>query len=237
MPRPATEEAPRILALWQGSWVAALAVGCLVWGLIVWSVIFHRRKRHKQEIPPQTRYNMPIEVLYTAVPLIIICVLFYFTARDESALLKKEANPPHTVNVVGYQWSWAFNYKEDVSGTQGVYETGTPSNRPTLYLPVNEKVRFKLTSRDVIHSFWVPNFLFKMDIIPGKMNEYEATPKRTGTFQGKCAEFCGVDHSRMLFDVKVVSKADYNAHLRKLKAKGNTGAVPSGITTTGGEKK
>lgn len=237
MPRPATEEAPRILSLWQGSWVAALAVGCLVWGLIVWSVIFHRRKRHKQEIPPQTRYNMPIEVLYTAVPLIIICVLFYFTARDESALLKKENNPPHTVNVVGYQWSWAFNYKEDVNGTHGVYETGTPSHRPTLYLPVNEKVRFKLTSRDVIHSFWVPNFLFKMDIIPGKVNGYEATPSRTGTFQGKCAEFCGVDHSRMLFDVKVVSKADYNAHLRKLKAKGNTGAVPSGITTTGGEKK
>ncbi len=108
---PTTEEAPpRILSLWQGSWAAAIAVGCLVWGLILWSAIFHRRSRTKVEVPPQTRYNMPIEALYTVVPLLIVSVLFYFTARDESKLLDESKKPDVTVNVVGYQWSWAFNY-------------------------------------------------------------------------------------------------------------------------------
>ncbi|MGO4427945.1 cytochrome c oxidase subunit II, partial [Streptomyces sp. MCAF7] len=109
MPKPVTEEAPRILSLWQGSWAAALATGVLVWGLILWSVIFHRRSRTKIEVPAQTRYNMPIEALYTVVPIIIVSVLFYFTARDENELLKTSKKPAHVVNVVGYQWSWGFN--------------------------------------------------------------------------------------------------------------------------------
>ncbi|SCD34652.1 cytochrome c oxidase subunit 2 [Streptomyces sp. Termitarium-T10T-6] len=116
MPTPVTEEAPRILSLWQGSWAAALVTGVLVWGLILWSVFFHRRSRTKVEVPPQTRYNMPIEALYTVVPLIIVSVLFYFTARDESKLLELSDKPAHTINVVGFQWSWGFNYIEKVDG-------------------------------------------------------------------------------------------------------------------------
>ncbi|OIV37553.1 cytochrome c oxidase subunit II [Mangrovactinospora gilvigrisea] len=237
LPRPATEQAPRILHLWQGSWVAALAIGCLVWGLIIWSVIFHRRSRTKQEIPPQTRYNVPIEALYTTVPLIIIAVLFYYTARDESELMKRSKNPDATVNVVGFQWSWAFNYKASGDNTVGaVWEAGTPANPPTLYLPVNKRVSFKLTSRDVIHDFWVPSFLMKQDVVPGRVNGFDVTPNREGTFMGKCAELCGVDHSRMLFNVKVVSEQEYLNHLSQLKAKGQTGAVPAGVTSMGGEQ-
>jgi heme/copper-type cytochrome/quinol oxidase subunit 2 len=108
-PTPTTEEGPRILSLWQGSWAAALAVGVLVWALIMWSVVFHRRSRTKVEIPPQTRYNMPIEALYTVVPLIIVSVLFYFTARDETKLLSLDKKPDVTVNVVGFQWSWGYH--------------------------------------------------------------------------------------------------------------------------------
>ncbi|MDX6361750.1 MAG: cytochrome c oxidase subunit, partial [Streptomyces sp.] len=119
MPTPTTEEAPRILSLWQGSWAAALATGVLVWGLILWSTFFHRRSRTKVEVPPQTRYNMPIEALYTVVPLIIVSVLFYFTARDESKLLDLSKKPDVTVNVVGFQWSWGFNYIENVPGSTG----------------------------------------------------------------------------------------------------------------------
>lgn len=236
LPRPATEQAPQILSLWQGSWAAALVIGCIVWFLVVWSVIFHRRTRTKQEIPPQTRYNVPIEALYTTVPLIIVSVLFYFTARDESDLMHRAKHPDVTVNVVGYQWSWAFNYKGDVDGSNGVWEAGTPGQPPTLYLPVNERVSFVLTSRDVIHSFWVPSFLMKQDVVPGRVNGFDVTPNRKGEFVGKCAELCGVDHSRMLFNVKVVDKAEYQAHLKQLKAKGQTGAVPSGVTSMGGEK-
>ncbi|MET8690414.1 cytochrome c oxidase subunit II [Streptomyces sp. NPDC004732] len=270
MPTPVTEEAPRILSLWQGSWAAALATGVLVWGLILWSVIFHRRSRTKVEVPAQTRYNMPIEALYTVVPLIIVSVLFYFTARDESKLLKLDAKPAHTVNVVGYQWSWGFNYIEDVPGSDkgdaktskdldaipdrfrkdfpanagGVYEVGTPGERnpqngnpgPTLWLPKGEKVRFVLTSRDVIHSFWVVPFLMKQDVIPGHTNAFEVTPNREGTFMGKCAELCGVDHSRMLFNVKVVSPERYKQHLEDLAKKNQTGYIPAGIEQTGHEK-
>ncbi|MFP3990819.1 cytochrome c oxidase subunit II [Streptomyces sp. E11-3] len=266
MPTPVTEEAPRILSLWQGSWAAALATGVLVWGLILWSVIFHRRSRTKVEVPPQTRYNMPIEALYTVVPLIIVSVLFYFTARDEAKLLALEDKPAHTINVVGYQWSWGFNYIEDVPGSDkgdaktskelaaipdrfkedfpenagGVFVAGTPGERnpqngnpgPTLWLPKGEKVRFILTSRDVIHSFWVVPFLMKQDVIPGHTNAFEVTPNKEGTFMGKCAELCGVDHSRMLFNVKVVSPERYQQHLKELADKGQTGYIPSGIEQT-----
>lgn len=270
MPTPVTEEAPRILSLWQGSWAAALATGVLVWGLILWSVIFHRRSRTKVEVPPQTRYNMPIEALYTVVPLIIVSVLFYFTARDETKLLALEDKPAHTVNVVGYQWSWGFNYIEDVPGSNkgdaksskeleaipdkfrdefpsnagGVYDVGTPGQRnpqngnpgPTLWLPKGEKVRFVLTSRDVIHSFWVVPFLMKQDVIPGHTNAFEVTPNKEGTFMGKCAELCGVDHSRMLFNVKVVSPERYQKHLEDLAKKNQTGYIPAGIEQTSHEK-
>ncbi|MEV8019624.1 cytochrome c oxidase subunit II [Streptomyces sp. NPDC086554] len=286
MPTPVTEEAPRILSLWQGSWAAALATGVLVWGLILWSVIFHRRSRTKVEVPPQTRYNMPIETLYTVVPLIIVSVLFYFTARDESKLLKLDEKPKHTINVVGFQWSWGFNYVENVDGdpatgysykakktedeklskrntvpkelssiperflkqfpkgADGVYDVGTPGERnpqngnpgPTLWLPKGEKVRFVLSSRDVIHSFWVVPFLMKQDVIPGHTNAFEVTPNKEGTFMGKCAELCGVDHSRMLFNVKVVSPERYQKHLEDLAKKNQTGYIPAGIDQTPHEK-
>lgn len=266
MPTPVTEEAPRILSLWQGSWAAALATGVLVWGLILWAVIFHRRSRTKVEVPAQTRYNMPIEALYTVVPIIIVSVLFYFTARDENALLKTSKRPDHVINVVGYQWSWGFNYMENVDGkpstpaktpdevasipdrmlaavpkgAEGVYEAGIPGDRnpdtgnpgPTLWLPKGEKVQFILTSRDVIHSFWVVPFLMKMDVIPGHTNRFEVTPNKEGTFLGKCAELCGQDHSRMLFNVKVVSPKEYREHLKELADKGQTGYIPAGIEQT-----
>ena len=271
MPTPVTEEAPRILSLWQGSWAAALATGVLVWGLILWAAVFHRRSRTKIEVPAQTRYNMPIEALYTVVPIIIVAVLFYFTARDETALLKTSKKPDHVVNVVGYQWSWGFNYIENVDGeagtpggklspqldsipdkwtegfpkgAEGVHETGIPGERnpqtgnpgPTLWLPKGEKVQFVLTSRDVIHSFWVVPFLFKQDVIPGHTNVFEVTPDKEGTFMGKCAELCGVDHSRMLFNVKVVSPERYQQHLKDLAKKGQTGYIPSGIPQTDAAK-
>jgi cytochrome c oxidase subunit II len=269
MPSPITDQAPRILALWQGSWAAALTAGGLVWGLIIWSMIFHRRSRTKVEIPPQTRYNMPIEAMYTIVPILIVGVLFYFTARDESKLLDTSKKPQHIINVVGFQWSWGFNYVENVDGNpatpatvptqlseipanklafpkgaEGVYDVGTPASRnpetgdpgPTLWLPKGESVRFVLTSRDVIHDFWVIPFLMKMDVVPGHTNVFQVTPTKLGTFRGKCAELCGQDHSRMLFNVHIVTPEQYQAHLKDLAKAGQTGYIPAGIATTGNAK-
>ncbi|WP_130796294.1 aa3-type cytochrome oxidase subunit II [Streptomyces otsuchiensis] len=269
MPSPATEEAPRILSLWQGSWAAALITGVIVWGLIAWSVFSHRRSRTKVEVPPQTRYNLPIEALYTLAPLIIVSVLFYFTARDQTELLKTSEQPDHVINVVGFQWSWGFNYLEPVGegdtfaqdaaelsaipdrmmdavpeNADGVYDVGTPADRnpdtgnpgPTLVLPEGETVQFILTSRDVIHSFWVVPFLMKMDVIPGHTNRFEVTPNKQGTFLGKCAELCGEDHARMLFNVKVVSPEEYQEHLQDLADRGQTGYIPAGIAQTDAAK-
>jgi cytochrome c oxidase subunit 2 len=242
LPVPRDQQGHTVLFLWQSSWIAALAVGALVWGLILWSVMFHRRSRTKVEVPPQFRYNMPLEALFTVVPLIMVSVFFYYTARDETNLTKID-KPMHHINVVGFQWSWAFNYEYSMQAHQdqtavndngpGAYDIGTPGEPPTLWLPQGESVEFDLTSRDVIHGFWPVDFLMKMDVIPGVVNHFQVTPTVLGTFRGKCTELCGVDHSQMLFNVKVVTPAEYQQHLDALRAKGQGGNVPSGITTTG----
>jgi cytochrome c oxidase subunit 2 len=230
-----TNQTGRITSLWTGSWLAALGVGVLVWGLILWCVVAYRRKKSDAELPEQLRYNVPIEILYTVVPLFMVAVLFYYTARDEAALLNVSQKPAVTVNVVAKQWNWDFNYIE-----AGTFETntmvaltgkpGVAATLPALYLPVNERVEFVLTSRDVNHSFWVPQFLEKLDVIPGKVNRFQIVPTEIGTFQGKCAELCGAYHSNMLFQVKVVSRADYQAHMAELRARGNIGMLSNSLS-------
>jgi cytochrome c oxidase subunit II len=224
IPNPVTREGARIHSLWQGSWVAAWAVGAITWGLILWAVVAYRRR--SEDPPPQTRYNLPIEALYTALPFVIIAVFFGFTARDQTALLTVSDHPQNTVNVVAFRWNWTFNYVD-----QNVYDVGGEQQVATLYLPVGETVKFTLTSPDVIHSFWVPAFLFKMDVIPGKTNQFQLTPTQEGTFSGKCAELCGVDHARMLFVVKVVSPEQFAQHVADLKAAGQVGLLQTGRTT------
>jgi cytochrome c oxidase subunit II len=214
--RGVTDQAPRILSLWQGAWIAALTVGAITWALILWPAIFHRRRRGDTGLPPQTRYNVPIEVLYTVVPLIMVAVFFFFTARDEDRILQTSATPDHQITVTGIQWSWQFNYTSD--GGPAATVTGTPGKPPTLILPKGESVKFTLVSDDVIHSFWVPAFLFKLDVIPGQRNTFQITPKKTGSYAGKCAELCGQDHSRMLFNVKIVSPQQYSTYINGLKA-------------------
>jgi cytochrome c oxidase subunit 2 len=229
MPEPATEEAPRILSLWQGSWIASMFVGVLVWALLAWAIIAYRRK-DGDGLPEQTKYHVPLEIMYTVIPLIMILALFWFTARDQKILTENPGDQKHTVNVQGWRWSWGFNYIEE-----DAYDVGTPGDRPILWLPVDEKVKFTLTSQDVIHSFWIPAFLTKMDIIPGQLNELTVTPNKLGVFPGKCAELCGTDHSRMIFDVKVVTRAEFDAHIADLKARGQSGIIDTGRATVAGE--
>ncbi|PRY62667.1 cytochrome c oxidase subunit 2 [Knoellia remsis] len=230
LPRGVTENSERVRTLWIGSWIALLAVGVLVWGLTAWCVVAYRRRRDDNELPVQLRYNVPLEILYTIVPIFMIGVFFFYTARDQVALLDTSKKPDVTVNVVGKQWSWDFNYVEGnvhEVGTQAIM-TGKPGAEetiPTLYLPVNKRTEFVLTSRDVIHSFWVPQFLQKLDLLPGKVNKFQVVPTEEGTFKGKCAELCGSYHSQMLFNVKVVSEQEFNDHLEDLRQRGQTGML------------
>ena len=218
LPEPATEETPLIGNLWIGAWIAALAVGVFVWGLIIWAVIAYRRR--SDELPKQTRFNMPIEFLYTATPLVVIAALFYFTVDHQEQILDTSEQPDLTVSVIGQQWSWTFNYVDE-----DVYDVGTTNERPTLYLPVDQSVRFDLNSPDVIHSFWIPSFYMKLDVIPGHENSFQLTPNREGTYAGKCAELCGAYHSSMLFDVEVVSESEYQQHMEDLRDEGKTGQI------------
>lgn len=217
MPEPISVQGERMLKLWQGSWIAAFAVGAVVWGLIIWAVLFHRKRSN--DLPPQVRYNMPIEILYTAVPFVIIAVLFYFTARDENFVEKTTKDPAVVVDVVGFQWSWQFDYKEkDATGKektvasvvgQPVAPNGPAPAKPVMTIPSGKTVRVRLHANDVIHSFWVPALIYKKDVMPGYTNEFEFTANKLGTYEGRCAELCGVDHSRMLFQLKVVTPEQY----------------------------
>jgi len=234
MPVPATDRAPLVQDLWEGAWLAAMLTGVLVWGLIGYAT-FKFRRRHHDEIPVQTRYNLPIEILYTVVPVIMVLVFFFFTVDTQNKLLAgaEGGKADHTIKVVGQKWAWTFNYmKEDAVGGDSVYTVGTPAELPTLVLPVNESVDVELSSPDVIHSFWVPSFLFKLDVVPGRDNGFSFTPTREGTYAGKCAELCGAYHSRMLFEVEVVSADEYAAHLQDLKGQGNVGTVLGGSDAT-----
>lgn len=230
---PASDRAPAMGDLWFWAWVACWVIGAFVWGLIGFAAIRFRRKRGDHSAPRQTRYNLPMEVMYTLVPILIVAVLFVFTSRTQTKVLAKEDSPSHVIDVVGQKWAWTFNYRESLNQGQDVYDIGTIQQIPDLYLPVDEPVRFNLSSPDVIHSFWVPAFYFKLDTIPGVNNSFDLTPTKLGVFEGKCAELCGTYHSAMLFRVHVVPKAEYEQHLKKLEASGQTGVLrgPKGGTT------
>jgi len=225
-----TNQVDRVIGLWVTSWVVLLVVGLITWGLIIWAAIVYRRRKGQTGLPAQLRYNMPIEAFYTVVPLILVLGFFAFTARDQTEIEAPLANPDVVVEVFGKRWAWDFNYITDdvyFSGIQaqetGPNNTIDPESLPTLYLPVGQKVEIRLESRDVIHSFWIVDFLYKKDMIPAKTNYWYFIPEKEGTYTGKCAELCGQYHSLMLFNVEVVSLAEYDTYIESLRAEGNVG--------------
>ena len=224
-----TNHTDMIVNFWNGSWIVLWAVGLIAWGLMFYAVIVYRRRKGDSSLPEQMRYNNPIEALFTVVPLVMVIGFFAFTA-DTMAKIEQPVDSELHVQVIGKQWSWDFNYTDNMvyeTGIQSQFdgELGSEAALPTLYLPVNTSVEIELTSRDVVHSFWVIDFLYKKDTFPGKSNFMYVTPQREGTYKGKCAELCGEYHSMMLFNVKVVSRAEFDSQMAALAAKGNTGLL------------
>ena len=202
------------LSLWQGSWIAAGVVGVFTLILILWPAVFHRAKAGQAEFPKQTQYNVPVEVAYTIIPFIIVAVLFYFTAVKQNEIVEKTTTYAHEITVDGFQWSWQFGYPE--AGPKALV-TGTPANPPTLVVPLGEKVRYTITSNDVVHGFWIPAFMIQMQNLPGVTNSLEFTASKLGSYPGRCNILCGRNHSQMLFTVKVVTPAEYKTYLETLK--------------------
>jgi len=202
------------LSLWQGAWIAGGVVGVITLILILWPAVFHRGKKDGPEFPKQTQYHIPVEVAYTIIPFIIVAVLFYFTATKQSVITEKTTTYAHEITVKGIQWSWQFGYPE--AGPKAVV-TGTPAQPPTLVVPIGQRVRYTLTANDVVHGFWIPAFMIQMQNIPGIENHLEFTANKLGEYPGRCNILCGRNHSQMLFKVKVVTLAQYNAYLETLK--------------------
>lgn len=235
-PNAITPQGQRALDLWKGSSVAALVVCVGVYGLIFWAMWAYRRRDDK--LPEQVAYNLPVEVLYTVIPTVIVAFLFYFTARDESYIEDLSKKPDCTVNVVGFQWAWQFNYTDCGSAT-GLSIVGRPGasselggENAQLLLPADKRVLFVETSPDVIHSFWVPDLLFKRDVIPGRENKFQVDSILAGTYKGRCAELCGMDHSRMLFTMKVMPQDEFEAAIAAARADTTSGKY----STIGGSK-
>ena len=216
-PAGITDQSQEMRRLWTGSVIAALIVGFLVWGLILYAV-FRYRKRG-DELPRQTAYNLPLEIVYTIVPFLIIAVLFFFTVVVQDKVKKVSPHPDETVAVHAFKWNWQFVYP-NTTGPDGqpVNTVGSSTEIPILVLPTDKDIRFELSSSDVIHSFWVPEFLFKLDVIPGenngRNNVFDVTVRKTGAYVGRCAELCGTYHAFMNFEVRSVSPADFDSYIQ-----------------------
>lgn len=215
-PEGITDQAQDMRELWTGSVIAALIVGAVVWGLIFYSMIAHRKR--SDELPRQTAYNLPLEIAYTIAPFLIIAGLFFFTVVTQNKVQERSNDPDETIAVNAFKWNWQFVYP-DTTGTDGkpVNTIGSSTEIPILVLPTDRTIRFEVASADVIHSFWVPEFLFKLDVIPGnengRDNVFEVTVREEGAYVGRCAELCGTYHAYMNFEVRAVSGDDYDAYL------------------------
>jgi cytochrome c oxidase subunit II len=286
-----TPEAHTNRELWIGSVIASLVVGVIVWGLIFWASAFHRHKKGVTELPRQFGYNMPLELVLTVVPFLIISVLFYFTVVVQEKMLHEEPNPEVVVDVTAFQWNWKFGYQkvnfadgtfsyeggdperqaavasgpEGAEGEHGgefgaiagknpedrsylafdkVETLGTSTEIPILVVPAGKRIEFQIASADVIHGFWVPQFLFKRDVMPNPKpnnsdNTFQITEiQQTGAFVGRCTELCGTYHAMMNFELRVVAPNDFKAYLQqRIDGKTNAEALkainqpPTAVTT------
>ena len=229
--RGLTNQVDRVIDLWVVSWAVLLIVGVITWLLIIWAAVVYRRRKGQTGLPVQLRYNMPIETFYTVVPLILVLGFFAFTARDQVVIESPLPDPDVSIEVYGKRWAWDFNYLSDNVYSAGIQAQEIPGGGvdtdllPKLYLPVNKSVEIKIESRDVIHSFWVIDFLYKKDMIPARTNYWYFVPQKEGVFRGKCAELCGEYHSLMLFEVHVVSESEYARQIGALRGAGNIGRL------------
>lgn len=224
-PAGISDQAREVRELWAWSSLAALVVGVLVWALIFWCAIVYRRR--DSELPRQTKYNLPIEAVYTVLPFLIVAVLFFYTAVTQNVVTDLKPKADTTVTVTAFKWNWQFNYNDrrDPTTDDLLYVVGTDGEIPILVVPENQNVRFVVQSNDVIHSFWVPELLFKRDVFPSpeknQNNQFQIRPTVRGSYVGRCAELCGTYHSQMNFELRVVSVGDYGRYLDALSGFGN----------------
>jgi cytochrome c oxidase subunit II len=227
--RGATTQGQSIFKLYSGMMTTGIIVGGLVFLLILFTVLRYRRR--SDEMPRQFHENVLIEVLYTAIPIIIVLVLFYFTVITENSVdaiqpvnasTTTSGRPVVNVRVTAFQWGWRFDYPNLNVGVAGETTNGPENHGPQMVIPVNETVQVTLVSNDVIHGFYVRDFNFSRYALPGVTNFFDLNAVRTGTFFGQCTQICGLYHSEMLFSVRVVTPGAFTAWVRSEISAGNT---------------
>jgi cytochrome c oxidase subunit 2 len=213
-----TPQAEEMRHLWTILALASLVVGGLVWGFTAWAVAFHRRKGDG-ELPRQFQYSLPVEIISVVAPTIIVALIFAYTVVVQNDVDKSIPNPDVKIDVTAFQWNWKFDYPDNPTG-KPISTLGTSETIPLLVLPTDRSIEFTLTSQDVIHSFFVPEFLFKRDVFPDPdKNDTDKTfvidkIDRPGAFVGRCAELCGSYHSQMNFEVRAISPDLYQRYLQ-----------------------
>jgi cytochrome c oxidase subunit II len=219
-PDGVTEQGRDIQGLYNFFLVAAAVVFLLVSGLLVWSVIRYRRRG--DELPAQTHGNNKLELTWTLLPTILVIILFIATVQTQNRVTRLAENPPVRINVVGFQWQWQFTYLKP-DGSQATQITGTPESVPEMVVPVGRTVRIKLESADVTHSFFVPKALYKRMAIPGRSGEFDMTFDQPGVYPGNCTQYCGLDHTHMIFQVRVLAPQQFEEWLADRQAASGSG--------------
>ena len=199
-PPGANSEGKSISNLYHLLFYAAIPIGVIVYGLVLFSVAKWRRgKRDPDRMPPQFRYHIPVELTYVVIPLLLVAGLFVAIYNTDKHINAVSADPNLRVDVTAFQWQWRFFYPQ-----YGINIVGTPQTNPTLVVPADRTVQIYLTAADVNHAFYVPAFLFKRDAIPGHPNIFDLSGIQPGTYRGECAEFCGLDHAFMSFTLRAM---------------------------------
>ena len=246
-PKGVTDRAQEINKLYDLVFAIAVAIFVAVEGLIVWSILRYRRRPGDIDLPPQTHGNNLVEVIWTAIPTVIVLYLFVISwdSLKKVDAVSTGADLAQTVqiNAIAGQFQWQFEYL-DANGDHLATQTKPLGGEGGggMAVPVGRPVHVTLTSHDVIHAWYVPRFLFKRDVVPGQLNRFEFTvdaAEAGQTFHGQCAELCGTFHNAMHFDVLAMAPADFDAWLAKLieTANATPPPLPSGAPTLNLEAK
>jgi len=237
-----TTQAHNEFLLYSGTVIAAIVVGVFVALLIFWAVIRYRRR--SEEMPRQFQYHIPLEITYTVVPVIIVMILFAFTVIVENRVDAVSPNPAVKVHVTAFQWGWSFGYPGNVNVTGVTTEDPDPVGLdggscapavdclgPGLVLPAGQTTRITLTTKDVIHGFYVPQFNFSRYAQPGVTNTFDLTVQHSGVFRAQCTQLCGLYHSLMFFHVVALPPTQFKAWLSSEQSAATTAAVSSSSTS------
>jgi cytochrome c oxidase subunit 2 len=207
-PAIGTTQAAALADDWRTYGYAALAVALLVWGLILYAAIRFRSRPGHEQPRDDKKSNPPLEITWTILPFLLVTGLFVVTYHIETGVETLHAAPRVQIAVNAFRWGWTFHY------LNGPTIDGDMNHPPQLVLPLGETAALQVTASDVDHSFWVPDFLFKRDAIPGRVTAFDLTPTKLGTFMGRCAELCGLGHTLMDFSVRVVPAAEFDRWMK-----------------------